>query len=1381
MIKGGWRPSRRHSTSCLQNKGHNIIVISVKLQADGSYFPCPPMKDVVTQLLEQCAVARACTVCSNVSQFRCSGCKLATYCSHEHQRSDWSGHRSVCRFLVHTTTTTHIGADPNESSTGIGAVIARVSGLLQSLASLASHLSEKLIYQINGGVVARFAQLLSGIVSSAFDQSREKLAQLLYMIPDVASALRGLVTADADEDTADDSQLNSEDECRDLVRRWGDVLLRALYSLSSLIAEPVRVLYQMVSRAAKRAAKAMGALLDFAHDRFSAMSMEKALDAMYLAITPVVLYTSEAPTNLMCVYSQAVEALTFQEDDQRTTVMGRFRDFWRKYMGSASSGEKEYAAKVGPDRADIEIRSYLLKAQLRIYNAVFGERATMVTDYIMQAVSWILDPVNYAYTVVSRWVMAALSRWSFTFVPKLMARIFGVPKKGTALDQHSLEPDALETIKFIAENSVHKLASDNARLGSLLAELRDDTQRMMAVNAEAMENLKKIQRRMGFTEYSRRLSSLTWSLSVVAARQLKGKPIDDTAEAQIRLDGQELVRLRTGFTADLVRRRESAAAAIIAQGHLVNRELLAAAPDAAFAKLAKLLAATYRTTVDDVYTLFGRSRKTHIGDTADLYIGFFANTSALERFFLWFTDGPAARWGQAGGPVRNYDRNMLQQLVIENKTHLLATLENARKTFAQPWRLLAVSAAVLTVFSAAFTTIVLYRTFINNVDQQYIDSFLINQIGIKGGRPELAVQGLFARVTVDAAATVVRARDAYRRKFAAAYGLGTTEGNLAEAAVDAAKAKPLSLESKSAMDLALRDFKDTTYKTRITAAMFESTVDESVSDDLGLTKWLLGNTPDDLRFIVEELRDPATPAADLRGQLASDSPGPMFRYDQYGRLFDSTGFGNLFRRSRVNKVFADGWTPRNQWAPENFATATFQQVLTQAVYSVAPVGTQFEAVLKSEMDLFANGIKQTVEIVDSLPSVDKEAVRSLLEDRVRHLPGDKLPAFLPAYTTVPLMQRDPEVLALPEYLRNTLEPARVAELPDPVAVSLASPATPPNLLGRTQLRLAAPGDPAAGTGIVLYTEPASVTPPAQPSPSPQQPEPQPAVDSGGGGLTAWVKRFAGGGGGSSTDVPTLTYKIETVNIYPSQIINRFIDGTRVCSKSIKASVWTWSERVTSAIMDTLLWRSTIYERAATELRDIEKPLDPTQPVPQKPTKSWFFWRVISNIWGSAKQTTENLAHSVHEATVGNLTFAAQKASLFYLIEYLRTVALFFSYIYFIIVAVKAAVSLVLYVQVQYQVQDIKAAADAEGHTGPLPIPAAFEPYIAPGYVLRVLKSFATAAMRTGSTVVIARTVWYISIPTLLLFFGAPYIAKPLGRIIISAIPGAPVVAALVAK
>lgn len=1299
------------------------------------------MVDVISSILKQSETTRACVICAHVSKYRCTGCNLAEYCGVEHQRADWPNHRVACKILANTDNVSHIGDDVAKQSTqppGFSAIVARIKGIMQTLIDFGNRVTKSNIYSISAGTVAQIAQFLTRIVSSSFDDSRETIASMFCLIPKFVDTLRQTFSAstDVNVNTAADGDYGTPNRCRELISTWGDLLLRIVYTLSNVISGTVLKLYTMISRAAKRAAQAMGAMLDFFYDRYQKASLPGALDSMYIAVARVVLYTSEAPTNIASAYSQAVEAFTAQEDEQRNTVIRHIRAFWTKYMRPDSPTELIYAQKIGVDAANLEMRNWRLRIATQIYNVVFG-------DHISVAISWILDPINAAYSVVSRWILGAFNSWSVKFVPNLLRRVFSDLKDGTVLDMRSLEPKALEIIQFAASKGIQRMAKEDARTSTILGELQSAIEALETVNQKASENLAQIQRNISISEYSIRISSITWSLSKVAARQIRKNAQNIPINEKTRMDGQELTRLRTGFNAKLIQARETAAARILVCGQKLISWLIKLAPDTEFGRMSVVLGKLFHTTTDNVYVAFERAKDKKIGAPTDNpFDEYFKSTSSLEWLVLMFTHLEPV-WKYDDRPVEFYTLDTLKTLVRANNNTLLEALSSARSTFAQPWKLLKIGVSVLALFTLSFAAMVGYSTYADNLTKQNIDSFLINQIGIVSKKPAVAIQGLFARLLVDGGAKVVRARTEFRTAYRDVYSLDKDEDDLISHYEQSAQLIDERQQTKYAN--ALTNFRRAVYDDRITAAMFESTLGNEITDNAKLGRWLLGPLPHDLEFIEQEMQDSATPKIDDNDRLTSASPKYMFRFDQYARLLESVGMKELIKTRRVNPTFGSDWKPNPVFAPQSWVTVPFEDVLKQAVSVVAPPKTSFDDVLEAEVKLFANGVQQKIRIPESLNADYIAQVHAGLDDQIANKPYDVFEKYLPTYGFSEIRVDDDSRLQLPpglsQFDTSNFGMARVLSLPAPVKYTIADDTpkdTPKDLLGH------------GGLVVVAATESQDLV----------------IRGKDGANLAKIPASKEVFNSVTSTFLSVRTKEI-TFTIYPPQLLTRFIDGAQICGKSIGISVASFSERVVTAIIDTLLWRSTIYERPALGLRDISGIENIKAPEP-----SLGFWASLSRRWDQLRDATQTFGSAVVTAVTSPINKATDiVAGYGFVLEYIRNAALFFSYFYIIYSTIKAIVSLVLYVQISYQVQLIKEAANTSGHTGPIPLPREFEPYVAPGYASRVVSNWLNTFIRSITGIVIARLSFSLSVPGLILYFGVPYISGPISRLAISFIPG----------
>ena len=84
----------------VKNRNENFVVLRCQLARDNEFYPPidPPedpnwKKDIVVE--KYCSV---CSVCGCLGTKRCGGCKIANYCTKDHQVLHWKkGHKHICQ------------------------------------------------------------------------------------------------------------------------------------------------------------------------------------------------------------------------------------------------------------------------------------------------------------------------------------------------------------------------------------------------------------------------------------------------------------------------------------------------------------------------------------------------------------------------------------------------------------------------------------------------------------------------------------------------------------------------------------------------------------------------------------------------------------------------------------------------------------------------------------------------------------------------------------------------------------------------------------------------------------------------------------------------------------------------------------------------------------------------------------------------------------------------------------------------------------------------------------------------------------------------------------------------------------------------------------
>ena len=283
--------------------------------------------DAVSSLLGKAETQRACVVCGDLSDTRCSVCKLAHYCGGEHQKQDWIEHKHVCADVATLRVQAPIGDDMSAAkSKDADSLLARAYAVLSQIVAYARRVTTLDVYRAGVGVIGRFAQLLARIVSSSFEAARNAISEMLCLMPGVSSALKMAIgddapTASPDVVASSNAQLNSRKECEDALQAGGSTLLRGLYTVAGMMSNAIKFVYDLITNAAKRAAAAMMAVLDDMHARFSTAGKksQSMLDEMYAAIGPVVFFALEAAPNMVSMYSAAMSLI--RSDWARTVAI----------------------------------------------------------------------------------------------------------------------------------------------------------------------------------------------------------------------------------------------------------------------------------------------------------------------------------------------------------------------------------------------------------------------------------------------------------------------------------------------------------------------------------------------------------------------------------------------------------------------------------------------------------------------------------------------------------------------------------------------------------------------------------------------------------------------------------------------------------------------------------------------------------------------------------------------------------------------------------------------------------------------------------------------------------------------------------------------------
>nr|XP_053641855.1 programmed cell death protein 2-like isoform X2 [Cherax quadricarinatus] len=83
-----------------ENDASNIRVFRCQLARENEFYPNEPAKD--TDLGSESPGAgdfnNLCRICGALGPKTCGGCKVARYCSKDHQALDWkSGHKAECK------------------------------------------------------------------------------------------------------------------------------------------------------------------------------------------------------------------------------------------------------------------------------------------------------------------------------------------------------------------------------------------------------------------------------------------------------------------------------------------------------------------------------------------------------------------------------------------------------------------------------------------------------------------------------------------------------------------------------------------------------------------------------------------------------------------------------------------------------------------------------------------------------------------------------------------------------------------------------------------------------------------------------------------------------------------------------------------------------------------------------------------------------------------------------------------------------------------------------------------------------------------------------------------------------------------------------------
>ncbi|KAK3863573.1 hypothetical protein Pcinc_030669 [Petrolisthes cinctipes] len=90
----------RDSGCCQDNDSSNIRVFRCQLPRDNEFYPYEPPKEEKPESDGPCAgdFNNLCRICGALGPKVCGGCKMARYCSKEHQALDWkSGHKAECK------------------------------------------------------------------------------------------------------------------------------------------------------------------------------------------------------------------------------------------------------------------------------------------------------------------------------------------------------------------------------------------------------------------------------------------------------------------------------------------------------------------------------------------------------------------------------------------------------------------------------------------------------------------------------------------------------------------------------------------------------------------------------------------------------------------------------------------------------------------------------------------------------------------------------------------------------------------------------------------------------------------------------------------------------------------------------------------------------------------------------------------------------------------------------------------------------------------------------------------------------------------------------------------------------------------------------------